>query len=229
MRAPTVLAMAAFGLVWASCDRAADVVAPAQESPEPIFHYVDRGNPADDPILGYVPGHSVSFFDVDLGKSLTIKVSQQLRQVRECPDNTFSHFDYQFGNPEYPDWSAWESWGGGADGGGYYRVGWKSGLLRVEKACWFAEWNNEIGAPESLLVWGHTGWRRHEFVVALVSRGFPNPVADPQPRELPYRPHGQHLLGGDGRLLNWDKAVLWIKGAFVADFLGELHHEDAPF
>lgn len=190
----------ASALVLSACESPTDVVAP--EEIQPQFHTVQTADPDGD--------YSLYFFDLNLRNDLIVKVAQAGDlTLAQCPGNTEDNVHGPGGeDPDFPGvGSMLPAWGTGSfvDRSGWY---WIRGLLFVEKACWFDEWNDE-GFPESAWVAGHAlvGFRWRTFTLKLRSGGFP----------------------AEGHLFTLDWAELEVEGGFTdlhMGLYGELHHED---
>jgi hypothetical protein len=190
-----------------ACENATEITSP--EVIEPQFHPVN-GTPGDD------NAWSMYYFDLDLESDLILKVAQltptgaMAVSPHMCPGNDppgnthnepFQWVDFPgkenmapaFGSGTFANRQTWP---------------WKRGWLRVEKACWFDEWNPG-GFPESAWVYGTAryGFRKEaEFWAMLKSRGFPDI---------------SHLFP-----LDLDLAYLHVAGVTEMTLLGETHHED---
>ncbi|HSM60461.1 MAG TPA: hypothetical protein VK849_06665 [Longimicrobiales bacterium] len=186
-------------LFLAACADDASLTGP--EIPDPQFHTVVSGTPDG--------AYSQYFVDLELLGDFWVRVAQEWdasRESAECTTNS-SESTHDGPDPLFPGID--EMLGAAGRGWFFLRTsqGWRYGTLRVERACWFDEWNPD-GFPESTWIAGTAyvglfGWAV-PFKGKLVSNGFPAE---------------DHLDG-------LDEAEFFLGGLGGVPVDGELHHED---
>lgn len=193
-------------LILGACDSAQEITAP--ELPDPQFHIVQSGTPDGD--------FSMYYFDLNLTQDLVLKVAQEFLPgafTTMCPGNDLGVTTHNEDGDEPPfpgvsNLAPARGFGSFLRREGFRRT---SGLLFVNGACWFDEWNEADGGfPESAWVagWALVNWKLMPFHIMLQSRGFP--------------------AEGHLRPLELDRGVLFLGASPTPalDLLGELHHED---